>query len=71
MMAEDRPKGEAVTCRGCGLYIEWVKTKAGKWMPIDPEGVTVVTREGEVVKGFIPHWATCKDANKFRKEVRK
>lgn len=24
------------TCRNCGCHIMWVKTKAGKNMPVDP-----------------------------------
>lgn len=53
---------------GCGVYIEWVKTTAGKSMPVDPAGVTIVTKEGETVRGYIPHWATCPKANQFKKK---
>jgi len=52
---------------GCGVYIEWVKTKAGKSMPVDPAGVTIVTKEGETVRGYIPHWATCPKAKLFKR----
>ena len=34
-------------CRGCGAQIEWIKTTAGKSMPVDPEPVFVVTGEGK------------------------
>ena len=27
------------TCRSCGAKIDWIETKAGKKMPIDPEQV--------------------------------
>lgn len=26
-------------CRGCGQQIAFIQTKAGKWLPIDPEAV--------------------------------
>ena len=47
-------------CRGCGAPLEWIKTAAGKSMPVDPEPVFVVegdgpdsfiTDEGEVIRG--------------------
>lgn len=50
------------TCRNCGCRIMWVKTKAGKNMPVDPTMISyrrpeagakakekIVTPEGEVV----------------------
>lgn len=50
------------TCRNCGCQIMWVKTKAGKNMPVDPTMISyrrpgagvkakekIVTPEGEVV----------------------
>ena len=49
------------TCRNCGCHIMWVKTKAGKNMPVDPTMISyrrpeagakakekIVTPEGEV-----------------------
>lgn len=39
---------------GCGNEIWWVKTKKGKFMPVDPDGT--------------PHWATCPKASKFKKK---
>lgn len=47
-------------CRGCGARIEWIRTTAGKNMPVDPEPVFVVegggndrfvTDEGAVILG--------------------
>lgn len=26
-------------CRSCGVAIEWAKTEAGRWIPVDPEPV--------------------------------
>lgn len=40
-------------CKSCGVPINWVKTKAGKFMPLELNGT--------------PHWATCPDAKKFKK----
>lgn len=47
-------------CRGCGARIDWVRTAAGKNMPVDHEPVQViegdgkerfVTAEGAVITG--------------------
>lgn len=51
------------TCRGCGKEIAFIKTKAGKSMPVNPEakyyvpderGNAYVTIEGAVEKGREP-----------------
>lgn len=56
------------TCKGCGRQIEWIKTEAGKQMPVDPDLVTVVLKDGRVVRGYRPHWATCPNAEQFRRK---
>ena len=33
-------------CRGCGAPLEWIKTAAGRSMPVDPEPVFVIEGEG-------------------------
>lgn len=33
-------------CRGCGANIEWIRTRAGKNMPVDPAPVFVITGTG-------------------------
>ena len=33
-------------CRGCGCAIDWIKTTAGKNMPVDPEPVFVIEGDG-------------------------
>lgn len=47
-------------CKGCGAPLEWIRTAAGRSMPIDPEPVFVIegtgpdsfiTDEGEVIRG--------------------
>lgn len=39
----------------------------GKQMPCDPKEQVLITKDGEVVRGFVPHWATCPYAQEFRK----
>ncbi|MBQ3557844.1 MAG: hypothetical protein IJA11_08645 [Oscillospiraceae bacterium] len=47
-------------CKGCGAEIDWITTRAGKHMPVDPAPVFVavgdgkdvfVTDDGEVIHG--------------------
>lgn len=40
-------------CRGCGAEMYWIKTTAGKNMPVDADGT--------------PHWATCPERARFKK----
>ena len=82
-------------CRACGAEIGFIKTQAGKTMPVDakskwiatdPEGIPFVLADGSVVKakemacddyaeatkagyqiGYVSHFATCPEADKFRK----
>jgi hypothetical protein len=47
------------TCRGCGEPIEFIVTRKGRRMPVDPEldtmalipGRVVITPEGDVLRG--------------------
>lgn len=41
------------TCKGCHQAMFWVQTKAGKMMPVDPDGT--------------PHWSTCPKAKSFKR----
>lgn len=47
------------TCRSCGAKIKWIKTAAGKNMPVDPEpvslddaedGWTLINEQGEAIR---------------------
>ena len=50
----DVPAGDpGRPCEACGKTIRFVKTEAGKWIPIDWDGT--------------PHWETCPNADDFRK----
>ena len=55
-------------CRGCGSQIEWIKTTAGRNMPVDPEPVFVI--EGDGRDRFVTHWKTCPNAGDFRRRGR-
>lgn len=70
-----------VKCKSCGADIFFIKTKMGKWHPLD---AGIIISDGKKLlfggklcgfkkleagrKGFISHFATCPEANKFRKE---
>lgn len=48
------PEGTTpANCRSCGARVFWIKTVAGKNMPVDPDGTS--------------HFATCPNAAKHRK----
>lgn len=50
----DIPPGSPVAaCKGCGAAIAWVRTDAGRQMPVDGDGT--------------PHFATCPKAAEFKK----
>ena len=54
-------------CRSCDAPIVWVKTQAGKNMPVD---ATSFDREDGLVFNpdkHISHFATCPNADKHRK----
>ena len=56
-------------CKKCGRYIEFITMKkSGKSMPVAPNALSVITDEGEVKKGYLPHWAECEYADDFRKK---
>jgi len=65
-------------CRGktCEASIVWMKTASkGKWMPFDskPERRFMMERRGNdtvavSVATYMPHHATCPDADSFRKK---
>ncbi len=59
---------EPKVCKECKAQIRWIKTKNLKWMPVDPKLTTIITLEGETIGGYSPHWATCPNANSFRKK---
>ena len=62
-------------CKGCGLDIFWIKTQAGKNMPLDPKPIRVYQQVESLTglkswvfsEGYIPHWGTCRKAKDFKK----
>jgi hypothetical protein len=44
-------------CSGCHAHILWIKTAAGKNMPINPDGT--------------PHWVNCPKAKDFKRAAPK
>lgn len=78
-------------CRACGAEIMFIKSVAGKTIPVNAEQITyeqkaggsmkIVTPNGEVISGELPvdlqkatgigyisHFATCPEAESFRKK---
>lgn len=55
-------------CKSCGEPIHFVETRKGRLMPCNQKKVTVITVTGDVVSGWEAHWATCPQADKFRKK---
>lgn len=53
-----------VPCRGCGRLVVWGVTRAGKKIVID-----IPKDDGEISSEvYVSHWATCPEAEKFRKK---
>jgi len=44
--------GNASQCKGCQAPMWWVSTKAGKAMPLNPDGT--------------PHWGSCPSVRDFK-----
>lgn len=61
-------------CKGCGANIKWIKTDAKKNMPLDAKPVKYYRRARTspfsyfMDEGYMPHWATCTAAQKFKKK---
>lgn len=56
-------------CRGCQAPIRWITMKDGESMPVNSKPRNFVVLEGskgEIVKGYVPHWATCPERDKFK-----
>jgi len=41
-------------CRSCGTPVYWIRTKAGRFMPVEPDGVS--------------HFARCRQASNWRRQ---
>jgi hypothetical protein len=60
------------TCKGCGAEIIWIKTQAGKNMCLDAKPgkryVCLPHNNWFMFDSFKPHWATCPQAEQFKKK---
>jgi hypothetical protein len=56
-----------VKCKSCGVEIVWMKTSAGKNMPVDAGSFADPNATIFDPKEMISHFATCIDAQKWRK----
>ena len=54
-------------CKACGQSIHFVETRTGRLMPCNEKKLTVITVLGDLVSGWEAHFATCPQADKFRK----
>lgn len=78
---------QSIECQECKKPIKFITTKKGKLMPVDAEMkvakepsdkgtfflVNGTTRIGIDVGQcyYVPHWGTCTNPNKFRKDAAK
>jgi hypothetical protein len=65
--ADEAPRiPQVAKCTACGREIIWLRTRAGKNMPVHAE--TVQAGDNEYTYGkHEPHWGACPKANEFRK----
>lgn len=61
------PKQGANTCRSCGAEIVWLKTAAGKNMPVDAETFETGDELFDI-KRHTSHFATCPNAAAHRSQ---
>lgn len=55
-------------CKGCGASIDWIRTAAGRSMPVDPEPVFVIENDGP--DRFITDEARLRRPSLFRQNKR-
>lgn len=55
-------------CRACQQEIVWLKTRLGKSMPVNYSGPHLLESPEFDPKKHESHFATCPQAEKFRKE---
>ena len=57
-------------CKGCGKEIKWVVMASGAKMPLDAKPLQMIQVKegiGESIPVYMPHWATCEKASRFKK----
>jgi hypothetical protein len=57
-----------MVCEKCGRTIHFVEMKGdGRMMPCDTTLHKIITRNGNLVRGYRSHFSTCPRASKFKK----
>jgi hypothetical protein len=64
--AEQRHEDRIRRCRSCNARIIWLKTQAGKNMPVDADTVDHDETEFDPAK-HVSHFSSCPNANQHRK----
>lgn len=54
-------------CKKCHAPLYWIQTPKKKWMPVDRKKRMVIDDDGTTHFGYDPHWATCPNAEDFKK----
>ena len=58
-------------CKGCGQEIQWIMMASGAKMPVDAKPTKLIQVKhgiGELIDVYTPHWATCPNADQFKKK---
>lgn len=59
---------KGIDCKGCGQEIIFITSKTGRHIPCDPKPMSLVSLAGDIVQGYMPHWANCPEADRFKKK---
>jgi hypothetical protein len=54
-------------CKACGAPILFITTVNKKQMPVEAKPIQIITDDGEMISGYLPHWGNCKDPKRFKK----
>lgn len=54
-------------CIYCHKPIHFIKTRSNSKMPCEPGERQIITEEGQLVRGYEPHWDNCPNAPKPEK----
>lgn len=66
-LPDDWHAKQGICGKGCGAAIVWIKTKAGKFMPLS---LASVRDEPDGTKTCASHFADCPEADRFRRRTR-
>lgn len=59
------PRGR---CKKCAAPVTWLRTSAGKWMPVDDASGRVNPSDVFSIERHAAHWQSCPEAKAFRKQ---